>query len=75
MSRIPQVSGRECVKVLEKIGFYVRRQKGSHIIVIRDDPFNQIVVPDHHEVAPGTLRNILRQVGLSAEQFTELLKQ
>ncbi len=73
MSRLPRISGRECVKALECAGFYVRRQEGSHIILRRDDPFAQIVVPDHKELDRGTLRAIIRQAGLSTEQFMQLL--
>jgi predicted RNA binding protein YcfA (HicA-like mRNA interferase family) len=48
MSKLPQVSGQEVVRALQKIGFTVRRQQGSHIIMRRDDPFAQTVVPNHH---------------------------
>lgn len=73
MSRLPRISGRECVKVLSKAGFYLKRQEGSHIILRRDDPFGQLVVPDHKELDRGTLRAIIRQSGLSVDEFTKLL--
>jgi len=73
MSKLPQVSGQEVVRALQKIGFTVRRQQGSHIIMRRDDPFAQTVVPNHHQIDRGTLRAILRQSGVSVEQLTELL--
>ncbi|MBE9194996.1 type II toxin-antitoxin system HicA family toxin [Synechocystis sp. LEGE 06083] len=60
MSKLPSVSGKACVKALEKIGFYLKRRESSHIILRRDDPFAQIVVPDHPALAKGTLRGILR---------------
>jgi predicted RNA binding protein YcfA (HicA-like mRNA interferase family) len=41
MSKLPVVSGKECVKILEKLGFYFKRQEGSHIILRRDIPFSQ----------------------------------
>ena len=47
MSRLPQVSGPEVVRALEKIGFSVRRQHGSHVILRRETPFAQTVVPKH----------------------------
>lgn len=56
MSKLPIISGRKCVKALEKIGFYFKRQEGSHIILRRDNPFAQVVVPDHKELDRGTLR-------------------
>jgi len=73
MSKLPQVSGQEMVRALQKIGFTVRRQQGSHLIMRRDDPFAQTVVPNHHQIDRGTLRAILRQSGVSVEQLTELL--
>jgi len=71
MSRLPRLSGRDCVKALGKAGFQVRRQRASHIILRRQEPFAQLVVPDHKELDSGTLRAILRQSGLSVEQFLE----
>jgi predicted RNA binding protein YcfA (HicA-like mRNA interferase family) len=48
MSKLPRISGRECVRALQKVGFYFKRhQEGSHIILRRDNPFAQVVVPDH----------------------------
>ncbi len=73
MSKLPQISGRECLKALEKIGFYLKRQQGSHMIVRRDEPFTQVVVPDHRQVAPGTLRAIIKNADLSVEEFLLLL--
>ncbi|MCY4560463.1 MAG: type II toxin-antitoxin system HicA family toxin [Chloroflexi bacterium] len=73
MNRLPQVSGQECVRALERIGFYERRQRGSHIILRRDEPFAQLVVPDHRELDAGTLRAIIRQSGLSVAEFRQLL--
>jgi predicted RNA binding protein YcfA (HicA-like mRNA interferase family) len=74
MTRLPRLSGRECVKALEAIGFKLRRQHGSHMILRRTEPFAQTVVPDHPELDRGTLRAIIRQVGLSVEEFLQLLK-
>lgn len=73
MSKLPSISGKKCVKALKKIGFYQKRQEGSHIIMRRDKPFAQVVVPNHSEIAKGTLRNIIRDIELSVEDFIELL--
>jgi predicted RNA binding protein YcfA (HicA-like mRNA interferase family) len=73
VSKLPSISGRECIKALEKIGFYQKRRESSHIILRRDEPFAQIVVPDHQELAKGTLRAIIREVELSVEEFVSLL--
>jgi len=58
---------------LQKAGFYFKRQQGSHIILRRDDPFAQIVVPDHKVLDRGTLRAVIRQADLSVQNFIELL--
>ena len=74
MSRLPVVSGRELVRALEKVGYVADRQKGSHIVLRHTEPpFRRVTVPDHKEVAKGTLRAILRQVGLTADDMVELL--
>lgn len=73
MTKLPVISGRECVKVLGKAGFYMRRQEGSHIILRRDEPFAQVLVPDHRTLDRGTLRAIIRQAGLSVEEFNKLI--
>lgn len=73
MSKLPSISGRDCIKALGNIGFYLKRQEGSHIILRRDTPFAQVVVPDHKELDRGTLRAIIRQAGLSVDEFIKLL--
>ena len=73
MSNLPRISGRECVKALSSVGFYLKRQEGSHLILRRDEPFAQVVVPDHKELDRGTLRAIIRQAGLSVDEFARLL--
>lgn len=74
MNRLPLISGRECVQALKKTGFYFKREEGSHIILRRDNPFAQVVVPDHKELDRGTLRAIIRQAGLKVDDFLNLLK-
>lgn len=73
MSKLPQVSGSDVVRALQKAGFSVRRQHGSHIILRREDPFAQTVVPNHRQLDRGTLRAILRQTDLSVDEFNKLL--
>ena len=73
MKKLSVVSGRECVKALSRKGFYFKRQQGSHIILRRDNPFAQVVVPDHKELDRGTLRSIIRMAGLSVDEFINLL--
>lgn len=73
MNKLPSISGKECIKVLEKSGFYFKRQEGSHIILRRDEPFAQVVVPNHKELDKGTLRSIIRMAMLSVDEFVNLL--
>jgi predicted RNA binding protein YcfA (HicA-like mRNA interferase family) len=73
VSKLPSISGKECIKALEKIGFYQKRQESSHVIMRRDEPFAQVVVPDHSELAKGTLKAIIRDIELSVEEFVSLL--
>ena len=74
MSRLPLVSGRELVKALEKAGYELDRQRGSHMILRQKvPPFRRITVPDHREVAKGTLRAVIRQSGLTMEEFLRLV--
>lgn len=73
MSKLPVISGAECVKALEKAGFVVYRQRGSHITLVRTDPPSQTTVPNHKELDRGTLRAIIRQSGLTVDEFVALL--
>lgn len=71
MPKLPCVSGTRVVKALERLGFERRRQRGSHVVLRRGA--NVCVVPMHREVDPGTLRGVLRQAGVSVEEFIEHL--
>jgi predicted RNA binding protein YcfA (HicA-like mRNA interferase family) len=73
VSKLPSISGKDCAKALENVGFYEKRRESSHIILRRDQPFAQVVVPDHQELAKGTLRAIIRDADLSVEEFIALL--
>jgi len=73
MSKLPLISGKECIAALEQVGFYIKRRESSHVILRRDNPFAQVVVPDHKEIDRGTLRAIVRQAGLSVDEFLKLL--
>ncbi len=67
MAKLPLVSGSEAVKSLERLGFVFLRQKGSHAILRRGE--RGCVVPMHREIDPGTLRGVLKQAGVSPEEF------
>ena len=75
MTKLPRdLSGDKVVKVLERSGFYVKRRKGSHIVLRRDSPFAQVVAPDHKSIDTGTLSSILDGADLSVEDFIKLIK-
>ncbi|MDO8630824.1 MAG: type II toxin-antitoxin system HicA family toxin [Phycisphaerales bacterium] len=61
------------VVALKRAGFSVRRQKGSHIVLRRDEPFAQVVVPAHRAIDTGTLASILETAGIGADEFRSLL--
>lgn len=74
MGKLPTgLSGRRVRTALERTGFVFRRQRGSHMILRRDDPYARVVVPDHKQLRPGTLRKILHEAGLTVEEFVTLL--
>ncbi len=73
MSKLPVVSGAECVKALGKVGFIVYRQRGSHITMVRTTPPSQTTIPNHKELDRGTLRAIIRQAGLTVDEFIALI--
>ncbi|MGQ9910313.1 MAG: type II toxin-antitoxin system HicA family toxin [Candidatus Flexifilum sp.] len=77
MPPLPVISGRECVRVLTLIGFAIDRQRGSHIIMRREQPppTRTVVVPDHREIDRGTLRGIIRQAESTVDTFVSLLDQ
>ncbi|HEV2056391.1 MAG TPA: type II toxin-antitoxin system HicA family toxin [Methylomirabilota bacterium] len=74
MTRLPRgLSGRKVRRALERAGFYLKRQKGSHMVLRRDSPFAQVVVPAHASIDTGTLAAILESAGISADDFRALL--
>jgi predicted RNA binding protein YcfA (HicA-like mRNA interferase family) len=74
MTNLPtDLSGRDLIKALMRIGFVVQRQRGSHITLRRQIPFARVVVPDHKALRIGTLRTILHEAGITVEELIELL--
>lgn len=71
MPKLPCVSGARIIKALRRLGFEVRRQRGSHVVLRRG--CDVCVVPLHREVDPGTLRAILRQANVSGPDLAENL--
>lgn len=75
MAILPKLSGRKVVKVFEKLGWQIVRQRGSHIIMVKDEQMVTLSIPDHDEVAKGTLRGLIRSAGLTVIEFSSAAAQ
>lgn len=69
MSRLPRISGGEAVKAFESLGWLQVRQSGSHIVLVREGMSVTLSVPDHKELAKGTLRSLIRSAGITVQEF------
>ena len=69
MPRLPILSGRDVVRVFQHLGWQVVRQSSSHIIMVREGSLATLSIPDHKEVAKGTLRSLIRAANLSVAEF------
>jgi predicted RNA binding protein YcfA (HicA-like mRNA interferase family) len=66
---LPVVSGQQARRAFERLGWIFRRQTGSHMILTKSGSIVSLSIPDHRELAPGTLRKLIRLAGVSVEQF------
>jgi len=75
MVKLPRLSGHELIKILAQIGFKKVRQKGSHVMLIKETTQGKVgcVVPLHDELETGTLLAILRQAKISRDEFLDIL--
>ena len=73
MPALPIISGRDVRRALEKLGWQFARQRGSHMIFVKAGHPASLSVPDHREVARGTLRSLIRSAGLTVEEFISAL--
>ncbi|HLC78816.1 MAG TPA: type II toxin-antitoxin system HicA family toxin [archaeon] len=72
--KLPIVSGKKIMKALQKIGFELDHQTGSHMIMRESkEPFRRVTVPNHKVVVPGTLVSIIKETGLTRGEFIKLL--
>ena len=69
MPQLPVLNGREVVRAFERHGWEIAQQRGSHIIMVKADKNVTLSIPDHKEVAKGTLRSLIRSAGLTVEEF------
>ena len=73
MAGLPVVSGAKAVRAFQKAGWRVDRQRGSHVVLLKEGSIASLSVPQHRQLAPGTLRSLVRASGMSVEQFCESL--
>ncbi len=74
MPRLPHVSGREAARAFEKDGFTIERWRGSHMMMTKPGWPATLSVPDHREMRAGTLRSLIRDAGLTIDEFLALLR-
>ena len=75
MPAVPVLSGKEVIRVFEYFGWRISRQRGSHVVLIKDGEIATLSVPNHKEVARGTLRSLIRAANLTTDEFTNALKR
>jgi predicted RNA binding protein YcfA (HicA-like mRNA interferase family) len=73
MAKLPAISGAAAVRVFERAGWRRDRQKGSHVVMLKKGEIASLSVPQHRELAPGTLRALIRAARMSVDEFAELL--
>jgi predicted RNA binding protein YcfA (HicA-like mRNA interferase family) len=73
MAALPSVSGEQVVRAFQRAGWSKDRQHGSHVILIKPGHPASLSIPQHRELAPGTLRSLIRASGMSVTQFVGLL--
>jgi predicted RNA binding protein YcfA (HicA-like mRNA interferase family) len=75
MPSLPKLSGHAVTRAFARDGWQPARQKGSHIILVKEGSWATLSVPAHREIAPGTLRSLIRASGLTIDEFVALTKQ
>ncbi len=73
MAQLPNLSGKEVVRAFEKLGWEFSRQSGSHIVLTKDGEMASLSVPNHKEVAKGTLRSLIRAANLTIDEFVKAI--
>jgi predicted RNA binding protein YcfA (HicA-like mRNA interferase family) len=69
MPSLPILSGQDVVRIFTALGWSVARQRGSHIVMIKEGAMATLSIPDHKEVARGTLRSLIRAANLTIDEF------
>ena len=74
MPPLPVLKGKKVVRIFEKFGWEVARKKDSHIIMVKENSIATLSIPNHKEVARGTLRSLIRSAGLTVQEFENALR-
>lgn len=72
MPKLPVISGAQAVKMFHRTGWRQDRQRGSHVIMLKVGHIASLSIPQHRELAPGTLRSLIRAAGMTVEEFASL---
>ena len=72
MPKLPVVSGAQTVRAFERAGWRIDRHRGSHVVMLKAGHIASLSVPQHRELAPGTLRALIRASGMTVEEFAHL---
>jgi len=75
MATLPTLSGRQVVRAFQQDGWEFARQKGSHMILVKAGSMASLSIPDHREIAKGTLRSLIRASGMTVEQFVAVARK
>lgn len=73
MPPLPVISGAEAVRAFERAGWRRDRQRGSHVVLVKSGHISSLSVPQHRELAPGTLRSLIRAAQMNVDDFARLL--
>ena len=71
---LPILSGQDVVKAFENLGWEEVRRRGSHIVMVKEGHIATLSIPNHKEVARGTLRSLIRAADLTVEEFLDSQK-
>ena len=72
MPKLPVVSGKECIRRFQRAGWRRDRQRGSHVVMLKGGETASLSIPLHRELAPRTLRALIRAAGMTVDEFTNL---
>ena len=71
MTALPVLRAREVVAAFEELGWTAARQRGSHVIMVKEGSTATLAIPDHTEIARGTLRGLIRAAGITVQEFLD----